>query len=99
MSIPPKKITSLSYEQGFHQHYEKFKFKGLKCIFHSSIDIIRKSYESNKKFSFQQVTEEHVRQVIFSVMVILPPLWEIFLRKGFKVTLYITLSLITKTTD
>ena len=32
-----------------------------KFIFNPSIDKIRKTYESNKKFSFQQVTEEHVR--------------------------------------
>ena len=32
-----------------------------KFIFHQSIDKIRKTYESNKKFSFQQVTEEHIR--------------------------------------
>ena len=31
---------------------------------HPSIDKIRKTYESDKKFSFQQVTEEQVRQVI-----------------------------------
>ena len=37
-----------------------------KFIFLPSIDKIRKTYESNKKFSFQQVTEEHVRQVIIS---------------------------------
>ena len=36
-----------------------------KFIFHPSIDKIRKTYENNKKFSFQQVTEEHVRQVFF----------------------------------
>ena len=36
-------------------------------IFHPSIDKIRKTYESDKKFSFQQVTEEHVRQVILSI--------------------------------
>ena len=34
---------------------------------HPSIDKIRKTYESDKKFSFQQVTEEHVRQVILSI--------------------------------
>ena len=38
-----------------------------KFIFHPSIDKIRKTYESNKKFSFQQVTEEHVQQVILSI--------------------------------
>ena len=36
-------------------------------IFHPSIDKIRKTFESNKQFSFQQVTEQHVRQVILSV--------------------------------
>ena len=38
-----------------------------KFIFHPSIDKITKTYESNKKFSFQQVTEEHVRQLILSI--------------------------------
>ena len=38
-----------------------------KFIFHPSIDKIRKTYESDKKFSFQQVTEEHVRQVILNI--------------------------------
>ena len=38
-----------------------------KFIFHPSIDKITKTYESDKKFSFQQVTEEHVRQVILSI--------------------------------
>ena len=38
-----------------------------KLIFHLSIDKIRKTYGSDKKFSFQQVTEEHVRQVILSI--------------------------------
>ena len=33
-------------------------------IFHKGIDKIRETYEINNKFSFQQVTEEHVRQVI-----------------------------------
>ena len=35
-------------------------------IFHKGIDKIRKliTYEINNKFSFQQVIEEHVRQVI-----------------------------------
>ena len=32
-----------------------------------SIDKIRKTYESNKKFSFEQVTGLHVRQVILSI--------------------------------
>ena len=38
-----------------------------KFIFHPSIDKITKTCESDKKFSFQQVTEEHVRQVILSI--------------------------------
>ena len=38
-----------------------------KFIFHPSIDKITKTYESDKKFSFQQGTEEHVRQVILSI--------------------------------
>ena len=37
-----------------------------KLIFYPRIKI-RKTYESNKKFSFQQVTEEHVRQVILRI--------------------------------
>ena len=36
-----------------------------KFIFHPSIDKIRKTYENNKKVSFQEVTEEHVRQDFF----------------------------------
>ena len=38
-----------------------------KFIFHPSINKIRKTYESDKKFSFQQVAEKHVRQVILSI--------------------------------
>ena len=38
-----------------------------KFIFHPSIDKIRKTYEINKKFSFQQVTEEKVWQVLLSI--------------------------------
>ena len=38
-----------------------------KFIFHPSIDKIRKTYESNKNLSFQQVTKEHVQQVILSI--------------------------------
>ena len=34
-----------------------------KFVVHRSIDKIRKTYESNKKFSFQQVTKEHLQQV------------------------------------
>ena len=37
-----------------------------KFIFHPSIGKIRKTYE-HKKFSFQQVTKEHVWQVILSI--------------------------------
>ena len=36
-------------------------------MFHQSIDKIRKTYECNKNFSFQQVTEEQVWQVILSI--------------------------------
>ena len=39
----------------------------MKFIFHASIDKIRNTYESNKKFSFQQVTKEHLRQVILRI--------------------------------
>ena len=67
-----------------------------KFIFHPSIDKITKTYESDKKFSFQQVTEEHVRQVILSIdgskatpVVDIPT-------NMLKVTLDIHLSLITK---
>ena len=38
-----------------------------KFIFHPSIDKIKKTYEINKKLSFQKVTEEHVPQVILSI--------------------------------
>ena len=38
-----------------------------KMIFTPSINKVRKTYESNKKFSFQQVTVEHVWQVILSI--------------------------------
>ena len=38
-----------------------------KFSFHTNIDKIRKTYESNNEFSFQQVTEEYQRQVILSV--------------------------------
>ena len=38
-----------------------------KFSFHPSIDEIRKTYERDKNFFFQQVTEEHVRQVILSI--------------------------------
>ena len=38
-----------------------------KFIFHLSIHKIRKTYESNKRSSFQQATEEHALQVILSI--------------------------------
>ena len=38
-----------------------------KFIFHPSINKIRKTYESDKKFFFQQVAEKHVRQVVLSI--------------------------------
>ena len=38
-----------------------------KFVVHRSIDKIRKTYESKKKFSFQQVTKEHLQQVILSI--------------------------------
>ena len=38
-----------------------------KLIFHPSIDKITKTYEIGKEFSFQKVTEEHLRQVILSI--------------------------------
>ena len=67
-----------------------------KYIFHPSIDKTRKTYESDKTFSFQQVIEEHVRQVILSIdgskatpVVDIPT-------NMLKVTLDIHLSLITK---
>ena len=65
-------------------------------IFHPSIDKIRKTYESDKKFSFQQVTEEHVRQVILSIDGSkATPVGDIP-ADMLKVTLDIHLSLITK---
>ena len=38
-----------------------------KFIFHLSNDKVRKACDSNKKFSFHGVTEEHVQQVILSI--------------------------------
>ena len=35
-----------------------------KSIFHSSTDKIRKTYEKNKKFPVQKVTQEHLRLII-----------------------------------
>ena len=67
-----------------------------KFIFHQSIDKIRKTYESNKKFSFQQVTEEHVRQVILSTDGSKPTPVRGIPADMVKVTLDIHLSLITK---
>ena len=65
-------------------------------IFHPSIDKIRKTYESDKKFSFQQVTEEHVRQVILSIDGSKATLVGDIPADMLKVTLDIHLSLITK---
>ena len=66
-----------------------------KLIFHPRI-MIRKTYESNKKFSFQQVTEEHVRQVILRIDGYkATPLGDIP-AEILKATLDIHLSLITK---
>ena len=65
-------------------------------IFHPSIDKIRKTYESDKKFSFQQVTEEHVRQVILSIDGSKATSVGDILADMLKVTLDIHLSLITK---
>ena len=67
-----------------------------KLIFHPSIDKIRKTYESDKKFSFQQVTEEHVRQVILSIDGSKATSVGDILADMLKVTLDIHLSLITK---
>ena len=56
----------------------------------------KKNYESNKKFSFPQVTEEHVRQVILSIDGSkATPVGDIP-ADMLKVTLDIHLSLITK---
>ena len=67
-----------------------------KFIFHPSIDKITKTYESDKKFSFQQVTEEHVRQVILSIDGSKATLVGDIPADMLKVTLDIHLSLITK---
>ena len=67
-----------------------------KIIFHTNIDKIRKTYESNNEFSFQQVTEEYLRQVILSIDGSkATPVGEISANM-LKVTLDIHLSLITK---
>ena len=67
-----------------------------KFNFHPSIDEIRKPYESDKNFFFQQVTEEHVRQVILSIDGSkATPVGDIP-ADMLKVTLDIDLSLITK---
>ena len=67
-----------------------------KFILHPSIDKIRKTYESDKKFSFQQATEERVRQVILSIdSSKVTPVGDIP-ADMLKVTLDIHLSLITK---
>ena len=67
-----------------------------KIIFHPSIDKIRKTYESKKKFSFQQVTKEHVRQVILSIDDCKATLVGDIAADMLKATLGIHLSLITK---
>ena len=67
-----------------------------KFIFHPSIDKIRETYESNKKFSFQQVTEKYVRQVVINIDASkATPMGDIP-AEILKVTLDIHLSLITK---
>ena len=67
-----------------------------KFIFHPSIDKIKKIYESNKKLSFQQVTEEHVPQVILSIDGSKATPKKDIPAYMFKITLDIHLSLITK---
>ena len=67
-----------------------------KFIFHPSIDKIRKTYECDQKFSFQQVTEERLRQVILSIDGSKgTPVGDIT-ADMLKITLDIHLSLITK---
>ena len=68
-----------------------------KFIFHLSNDKVRKACDSNKKFSFHGVTEEHVQQVILSIDGSkATPVGDIP-ADMFKVTLDIHLSLITDT--
>ena len=67
-----------------------------KFIFHPSIDEIRKTYESDKNFFFQQVTEEHARQVILSIDGSKATLAGDIPADMLKVTLDIHLLLITK---
>ena len=64
--------------------------------FYPNIDKISKSYESNKKLSFQQETEEHVRQVILSIDGSKVTSVVDILVDMLKVTIDIHLSLITK---
>ena len=52
------KTLNLKEDQGSHFVTLEDILKNI--IFHLSIDKITKTYESNKKFSFQQVTEKHV---------------------------------------
>ena len=67
-----------------------------KFILHPSIDKIRKTYESDKKVSFQQVTEEQVRQDILSTDGSKVTTVRDISADMLKVTLDIHLSLITK---
>ena len=67
-----------------------------KFILHPSIDKIRKTYESIKNFSVQQVTEEHVRQDILSIDGSKVTTLGDIPADMLKVTLDIHLSLITK---
>ena len=67
-----------------------------KINFNPSIDKIRKTYESDKKFSFQPGTEEHVWQVILNIDGSkATPAGDIY-GDMLKVTLDIHFSLITK---
>ena len=67
-----------------------------KYNFHPSIDKISKSYDINKKFSFQQKTGEHVGQVVLSYNGSKATPVEDIPVDMLKVTLDIHLSLITK---
>ena len=88
------KCLKLNEDQGSHLVTLNDILK--KFIFNPSIDKIRKTYENNKKFSFQQVTEEQVWQVILSIDgSIATPVGDIP-ADILKVTLDIHLSLITK---
>ena len=68
----------------------------LKFIFHLSIDKITKTYENDKKFFFQQVTEEPIQQVILSIDGSKATPVRDIPADILKVTLDIHLSLITK---